>query len=597
MNIFIKDEAIDACYRRDLPSAEWGKIIGSVRNQTDLIDLISSMLVGGPDGNVDLSEYAQKQWVTDLFNTIETMTPEEVAQMIAASSATTIDELKQWVENKNYLTEHQSLEGYATEQYVQEQIAQIPTGETVDLSGYYTSAQTDSKIAQASAATMQKVESKGYLTEHQSLNGKQDVIKDLQAIRDGAQKGATALQKHQSLSGYATEAYVNQKVSEIPTTDLSGYYTSAQTDSKVAQASAATMQEVENKGYLTEHQDISGKQDVITDLDTIRQGAEKGMTALQEHQSLDGYATEEYVNQEISKIPTVDLSGYYTSAQTNDAIAQSSAATMQEVESKGYLTEHQSLDGYATIEDLNKPFLLQGNKLVYFEIHGEWELKRAIEDGYSPHVINSVSSWLNKPLVKSVKVNGRLITENYPGGAGIDQQAMDEVVVVEVEFTTGDISNLEMDYIGAQLGAGVVFGTGITKLPDNMFSEFYGCAIWQCSDEMIPVDNGRGRGTIHKNWFGDPLYFFFANPSSKPQAYEWYVDWSDGSNSHGWLENQNELEKRGIVTMPYVPNSSIVEVAYGYIRNIASRNYLRTVHINTLIGDIESELTRLSETI
>lgn len=47
---------------------------------------------------------------------------------------------------------------------------------------------------------------------------------------------------------------------------------------------------VENKNYLTKHQDISGKQDIITDLETIRDGAAKGATALQNHQSLEAYA-------------------------------------------------------------------------------------------------------------------------------------------------------------------------------------------------------------------------------------------------------------------------------------------------------------------
>ena len=37
---------------------------------------------------------------------------------------------------------------------------------------------------------------------------------------------------------------------------------------------------------LQEHQDISGKQDVISDLSTIRSGAALGATALQNHQSL-----------------------------------------------------------------------------------------------------------------------------------------------------------------------------------------------------------------------------------------------------------------------------------------------------------------------
>ena len=84
------------------------------------------------------------------------------------------------------------------------------------------------------------------------LNAKQDVISDLDSIRSGAAKGATALQSVPS--GYATEQWVN------------------------------------SQGFLKEHQDISNlatkselatKQDVISDLDTIRSGAALGATALQ----------------------------------------------------------------------------------------------------------------------------------------------------------------------------------------------------------------------------------------------------------------------------------------------------------------------------
>ena len=117
----------------------------------------------------------------------------------------------------------------------------------IDLSGY---------------ATEEWVNSQGFLKEHQDisnlatkaeLNAKQDVISDLDSIRSGAAKGATALQTVPS--GYATEQWVNEQ------------------------------------GFLKEHQDISNlatkeelntKQDVISDLDTIRSGAALGATALQE---------------------------------------------------------------------------------------------------------------------------------------------------------------------------------------------------------------------------------------------------------------------------------------------------------------------------
>ena len=97
-----------------------------------------------------------------------------------------------------------------------------------------------------------------------------------------------------SLDGYATEDFVSNEIAKINIPEV---------PTKVS--------ELENDAnYLTEHQDISGKQDVITDLDTIRSGAAAGATALQEIPA-------EYV-------------------------------TESELDGKGYLTEHQSLDNYYT---------------------------------------------------------------------------------------------------------------------------------------------------------------------------------------------------------------------------------------------------------
>lgn len=207
----------------------------------------------------------------------------------------------------------------------------------------------------------------GYLTSHQDLSGKQDVITDLDAIRANAELGATAIREIPDT--YATKEYVGQQIDGInlPTvpTNVSeftndagyltkdvadGYYAALGTtgsgdgvakeyvDTELAKkqniindiddirskANSAlqsipdeyvTDEELNGKGYLTAHQDLSGKQDVITDLDLIRTNAEKGATALQE-------VPAEYV-------------------------------TEKELEDKGYLTEHQSLDNYYTKKEVD----------------------------------------------------------------------------------------------------------------------------------------------------------------------------------------------------------------------------------------------------
>lgn len=82
---------------------------------------------------------------------------------------------KEWVESKHYLTEHQSLEGYATENWVESQ-------------GYLTEHQDLTDYALKSW-----VEDKHYLTQHQDLS---DYAK---------------LEDIPSLEGYATEYWVLNK--------------------------------------------------------------------------------------------------------------------------------------------------------------------------------------------------------------------------------------------------------------------------------------------------------------------------------------------------------------------------------------------------
>lgn len=70
---------------------------------------------------------------------------------------------------------------------------------------------------------------------------------------------------------------------------------------------------------------------------------------------LTGYATESYVDGAIATIPQPDLSGYALKSEIPDTsgfITEIPAeyVTETELEGKGYLTEHQSLEGYATEE-------------------------------------------------------------------------------------------------------------------------------------------------------------------------------------------------------------------------------------------------------
>ena len=141
------------------------------------------------------------------------------------------------------------------------------------------------------------------------LSWKQDVIRDLETIRSGAAKGATALQSvpseyvtesELSAKGYATTSQVNAKQDKISDLDTirsgaakgatalqSEKYKGTVTGVKVNGSTKNPSNGIVDIGtVITSHQDISGKQDKIADLEAIRSGAAKGATALQEHQPL-----------------------------------------------------------------------------------------------------------------------------------------------------------------------------------------------------------------------------------------------------------------------------------------------------------------------
>ena len=132
-----------------------------------------------------------------------------------------------------------------------------------------------------------------------------------------------------SVEGFATKSYVDENIAKVATSgdiDLSNYvtkdtvYTKAQTDalipsvpSKVSELENdsnylssipeeyVTDTELNAKGYLTSHQDLSAYA-LKTEIPTVP--------------SLDGYATTQYVDNAIANVPTTDLSNYYTKAET-----------------------------------------------------------------------------------------------------------------------------------------------------------------------------------------------------------------------------------------------------------------------------------------
>ena len=144
-----------------------------------------------------------------------------------------------------------------------------------------------------------------------------------------------------------TEDYVNKKIATVDVSKQLVDY------AKKTEIPTKTSQLTNDSGYLTEHQDISS----LATKDEVK-------TVEGKIPSIAGLATESYVNEKIDSVDVSDqLVNYATKDEVKAVDDKISAidipnldgyATQEWVESKGYLTEHQSLENYATKDDLAK---------------------------------------------------------------------------------------------------------------------------------------------------------------------------------------------------------------------------------------------------
>lgn len=268
------------------------------------------------------------------------------------------------------------------------------------------------------------------------IEGKQDKIDDLDAIRDGAAKGSTALQEETdpvwnaekgnyytkgetdglvneaktaasnamsvaasaegiasaahsmadealeelnnkadkgdipSLDGYATESWVEGKGYLTEHQDISGKLDKTEAaetyqpkgnyatkDEIPSLDGYATEEWVEGKGYLTEHQDISGKQDVITDLGEIREGAALGKTALQSFTETD-------------PVWTAEKGNYYTKDEADGK----------------FLTEHQDISGKLDKSEAEETYQPKGDYALKNDLEGYVDVET-----YNKHITDQTA--------------------------------------------------------------------------------------------------------------------------------------------------------------------------------------------------------------
>ena len=262
--------------------------------------------------------------------------------------------LKQAVDKANTSVQPDDLTHYVN---VSDFETQIST--KVDRNDVYSKEEVNTQIntlrgeipSTAGFATEQWVESKGYLTEHQDLSGyvEKSEITELVSITD----------LENSLQPYATEQWVESKGYLTEHQQLKTINGETITGTGDINVSGVTETWVETQiSTKVDRNDVYSKEEVNTQINTLRG----------EIPSIDGLATETWV----------ESKGYLTEHQSLAGLA-----TEQWVESKGYLTEHQSLAGFATetwVE--NKGYLTQHQDIsgkldsnsIWSGTAEEWEL-------------------------------------------------------------------------------------------------------------------------------------------------------------------------------------------------------------------------------
>lgn len=298
-----------------------------------------------------IENYYTKYQVDKLIESATTsgccITPEEVDEKIASA--------KTEIEN-----EIPSLSGYATEQWVLDK--HYISG--VDLSDYA----LKSEIPTVPTSNTAFTNDAGYLTEHQSLSGYVTDVEmsaftyDKATIDEKVAQGGT-FDPTQYYNKTATNALLDEKldVTAYTPTDLSNYYNKQEVNNIVESAKTEVEAEIPSlSGYATEQwvldkhyisgvdlSDYALKSEIPT-VPTSNTAFTNDAGYLTEHQSLSGYATEQWVEDQ-HYITGVDLSNYATKAEIPVVPTSNTAFTND----AGYLTEHQSLSAYSTTSEVN----------------------------------------------------------------------------------------------------------------------------------------------------------------------------------------------------------------------------------------------------
>lgn len=211
-----------------------------------------------------------------------------------------------------------SLAGYATEEFVSQQIASIPE---IDLSLYATRAELNEAIL---GITIPDVSS--FVTQKEIDDAIAAIVFPEPDLSSYALKTDIP-----SLEGLATEEFVTRKIAEAELgggdIDLSAFYTKSEIDTKIA--------EVENS--IPTIEGLATEEFVEKTIDSLN------------IPSVDGLATEEFVEEAIASISIPDITGLASETYVDEAIANIEHPTV-DLEPYAKKTDIPSVEGLASEE-------------------------------------------------------------------------------------------------------------------------------------------------------------------------------------------------------------------------------------------------------
>ena len=313
------------------------------------------------------------------------------------------DELKLLTENELALSVERKIK-----------ISELPT--TTEASGYVPVAKGDTtyKLDMSTVATKEdvanvSVDLSAYATKE-----------EVNAKADAEHEHSQYLTEHQDLTGYATKEYVNSAVSGR-IEDGSNYATKSELASK-ADVNHAHSQ------YLTEHQDISH------------------LATKSEIPSLNGYATETYVNDAIANINTggsgnVDLSGYVTTTQLTTELNKKANTNHTH---DGYVPSILSSEPLYSSEAMQTLYLNANTRYYYVTEYERFEGVRiqlptsgfTYSRGYEFHIFYDATDFSGSTYTRNIQISNGVVKWQSGTSLEIDSQHIYEVILTYIPNTT-----------------------------------------------------------------------------------------------------------------------------------------------------------------